>query len=233
MSVVVFLLTCYCGIGLGLFAIFMARLQVQRRAAVFERSLTAVVGNMALLSAVWPLTLSLQPSLLLDPSSLYLPPEPSLKIPKIDLGGWVPKDPPRCSSVITYAQGLSRFEDACGVLTFKAVDVLPALAELLSEHPKFRDGEEGWLFDWLSKRNELDVNSVAVPGSLGRFRFIAGDLLESGVGEIFCALCEADIPAGRLIIDQDEIGRPGWAFKYYRCPESHPLLTVELMHSSV
>lgn len=211
----------------------MARLQVQRRAAVFERSLNAVVGNVALLSTVWPLTLSLQPSLLLDPSSLYLPPEPSLKIPKIDLGGWVPKDPPRCSSVITYAQGLSRFDNACGVLTFKAVDVLPVLTRRLSEHPKFRNGEEGWLFDWLSRRNELDVSSVAVPRSLGRFRFIADDLLESGVGEIFCALCEADIPADCLIIDQDEIGRPGWAFKYYRCPESHPLLTVELMHSSV
>jgi hypothetical protein len=107
------------------------------------------------------------------------------------------------------------------------------LTQRLSEQPKFRNGEEGWLFDWLSKRNELDASSVAVPGSLGRFRFIAGDLLESGVGEVFCSICEADIPAARLIIEQDELGRPGWAFKYYRCPESHPLLTIDLMHTSV
>ena len=233
MSVVVFLLICYCGVGLGLFAIFMVRLQAQRRAAVFERSLSAVVGNMAIMATLWPLTLSLRPSILLDPSPLYLRPEQILEVPKVSLDGWIPKDPPRCSSVITYAQGLSRFEDTCGVLTFKAVDVLPVLTQRLSEHPKFRDGEEGWLFDWLSKRNELNASSVAVPRSLGCFRFVADDLLESGVGEIFCSLCEADIPADRLIIDQDEIGRPGWAFKYYRCPESHPLLTVELMHTSV
>ena len=233
MSAVLLVLICYCGVGLGLFAILMIRLQVQRRAATFERSLSAVVWNMALLSVLWPLTVSLRPSILLDPSPLYLHRKPSLKMPKIDLDNWIPKNPPRCSSVITYSQGFSRFEEACGVLTFKAIDVLPVVLQRLSEHPKFRNGEEGWLFDWLSRRNELDASSVAVPRSLGRFRFVADDLLESGVGDIFCSLCEADIPADRLVIDQDEIGRPGWAFKYYRCPESHPLLTVELMHTSV
>ena len=233
MSAVLLVLICYCGVGLGLFAILMIRLQVQRRAATCERSVRPVVWNMALLSVLWPLTISLRSSIFLDPSPLYLHLKPLLRMPKIDLDGWIPKNPSRCSSVITYTQGFSRFEEACGVLTFKAIDVLPVVLQLLSEHPKLRDREEGWLSDWLSMRNEHDDRAVAVPDSLGRFRYIAGDLLESGVGEVFCSMCEADIPADRLVIDQDEIGRPGWAFKYYRCPDSHPLLTVELMHTSV
>lgn len=233
MGVVMFVLICYCGIGLGLFAIFMIRLQAQRRAATFERSLSAVVWNMALLSVMWPLTVSLRPSILLDPSPLYLHLKPSLKMPRIDPDGWIPKNPPRCSSVITYAQGISRFDEACGVLTFKAIDVLPVVMQRLSEHPKLRDREEGWLSDWLSARDEYDERAVAVPSSLGGFRYIADDLLESGVGDVFCSRCEVDIPADRLVIDQDELGRPGWAFKYYRCPEAHPLLTIELMHTSV
>lgn len=233
MSILMILLVAYLLAGGAVLAILSCHLVRDWKIEAFERARSTVFGIMVAQSILWPLVLTIARGNLRNPRHLYKLPDPAtlLEIPKIDLDGWIPVDPPQCTEVIHYTAKYSRYGDVCGNFCFEVRELMPRLLQRLQDSPDLRSGEEGWLYHWFTSRDSTSRDEAEVPESLRRFHFFAADAIDRGLGTVFCRSCNLPIENDELIVESDRQGRPGWSFKYYLCPERHPLLVVEMMHT--
>jgi hypothetical protein len=88
---------------------------------------------MVVQALLWPIVLLIAPSSLRDLRHIYNQPTPEATFPKIELEGWIPPAPPRCTSILSYSQQFSGNGDAFGSFTFDVGELLSLLRERLTE----------------------------------------------------------------------------------------------------
>jgi hypothetical protein len=180
---------------------------------------------------LWPLWLIVRPSLILRGTTVLA----DDNLENFDINGVLAnrrrqvhqaiKNPPSCGARVSY--GFPDFEHDSPVQTvFEAADIEAHFKG--RELPLFWGDEQEALVVFIKGRDDSSPETTPIPEAVD-FEDMAAELIDAGIGEVYCAECGAYCDAHSLEKVVPPL-TPGWNFADYVCPAGHKTFRRKHIH---
>lgn len=180
---------------------------------------------------LWPLWLVLKPAFILKGSVILAGDNPET----INIGGNMAKrhrqlrqiidNPPRCREWVSYRYSCLGRDTVPTEVIFKASDIENHFKGKML--PLFWGDEQEALVRFIKGRDN-SLGTTAIPDIID-FEEMASELIEAGIGKIYCNSCKEFYDAHLLKRELPPM-HPGWNFAEYFCPADHQVLSRKHMH---